>query len=60
MGSLTVPALGQPILKILFPPYSEIGFDFSTADLFAFYDAAERCKHVGQGTYYSQKKQKAA
>ncbi|HEX4231137.1 MAG TPA: hypothetical protein VHZ07_20840, partial [Bryobacteraceae bacterium] len=38
----------------------EIGFDFSTADLLAFYDAAERRKQVSQGTYYSQKKQKAA
>jgi hypothetical protein len=38
----------------------EIGFDFSTADLLAFYAAAERRQHIGQGSYYSQKKQKAA
>ncbi|HEX4231342.1 MAG TPA: hypothetical protein VHZ07_21910 [Bryobacteraceae bacterium] len=38
----------------------EIGFDFSTAELLAFYAAADRRQHVSQGTYYSQKKQKAA
>jgi hypothetical protein len=37
----------------------EIGFDFSTADLLAYHAAAERQKHVSQGAYYSQKKQKA-
>jgi hypothetical protein len=38
----------------------EIGFDFSTADLLAYHEAANRRQHIGQGSYYSQKRQKAA
>ncbi|HEX4229983.1 MAG TPA: hypothetical protein VHZ07_15020 [Bryobacteraceae bacterium] len=38
----------------------EIGFDFSIAELLAHHAAADRRQHVAQGSYYSQKKQKAA
>ncbi|HEX4229515.1 MAG TPA: hypothetical protein VHZ07_12660 [Bryobacteraceae bacterium] len=38
----------------------EIGFDFSTAELLAYHEAANRRQHVAQGAYYSEKEQKAA
>jgi hypothetical protein len=33
----------------------EIGFDFSTADLLAYHEAANRRQHVSQGVYYSKR-----
>jgi hypothetical protein len=38
----------------------EIGFDFSTADLIAYHEAADRRQLVNQGAYYSSTKKKAA
>jgi hypothetical protein len=54
--NLPIKSSFSPSRVLAFKPKARI---FMSAKL-AFYAAAERRQHVGQGSYYSQKKQKAA